>query len=72
LVAEKWNSTLVPMVQRFSLSMTDASKKLQADEVRENLWPIKFIHLFPERIQDDPPRVGGMDEWNMTRHVRSD
>lgn len=53
--------------------LTDASKKLQADEIRENLWPIKFIHLFPEWIQDDPATVGGgMDEWNMTRHVRSD
>jgi len=40
--------------------MTDASKKLQADEVRENLWPIKFIHLFPEWIQDDPPWE---EEW---------
>ena len=59
--------------------LTDASKKLQADEVRENLWPIKFIHLFPE-FQDDPAAGGPCPceewtngyEWNMTRHVRSD
>ena len=59
--------------------LTDASEKLQADEVRKNLWPIKFIHLFPEWIQDDPATAGDpatkaarTNEWNMTRHVRSD